>query len=223
MIKSLSSDTVKFGICGIGRDLTAIIDDHASVERLLEEGALHVRPMPNNESMEIVRTANRLFKSRMVIENDVAERIAKLAEGYPYLVQMFGKACVSLANETASNVVDMPKLEEVLSRVKNGRAFPTLESAYQRAVGASDGRKTLFHLLAEQDEDNTMFNDEVGKVVLKAIRSDAKELGVDHVDQLIPRLVDRKYGPALVKIEDRPGVYEFLNPILRVYVRLREF
>ena len=117
----------------------------------------------------------------------------------------------------------MPKLDEVLARVKNGRAFPTLESAYQRAIGASEGRKILLHLFAEQDEDNTMFNDEIGKVVLKRTRSDAKELGVDHVDQLIPRLVDKKYGPALIKIEDRAGIYEFLNPILRVYIRLREF
>ena len=79
----------------------------------------------------------------------------------------------------------------------------------------------LLHLLAEQDEDNTLFNDEVGKVVLKETRSDAQDLGVDYVDQLIPRLVDSNFGPALVRIEDRPGVYEFLNPILRVYVRMR--
>lgn len=221
IIKSLSSETVKFGVCGIGRDLTALIEDHASVERLLEEGALHIGPMSQNESTEIVRTANRFFQDSMTIDMDVAERIAKLSEGYPYLVQMFGKACVSLANETSATQVTTSMLDEVLARIKNGTAFPTLESAYQRAIGNSQGRQLLLHLLAEQDEDNTLFNDEVGKVVLKETRADAQELGVDHVDQLIPRLVDKKYGPALVRIEDRQGVYEFLNPIFRVYVKLR--
>lgn len=221
IIKSLSSDTVKFGICGIGRDLTALIDDHASVERLLEEGALNVGTMPSDESVEIVRTANRRFNGEMEIDVQVADQIAKLSEGYPYLVQMFGKACVSLANEMSAKAVTPEMFGEVLARIKNGTAFPTLESAYQRAIGSSEGRQLLLHLLAEQEEDNTLFNDDVGNVVLKNTRTDAQDLGVEYVDQLIPRLVDRKYGPALVRIEDRKGVYEFLNPIFRVYVRLR--
>jgi Cdc6-like AAA superfamily ATPase len=35
LIKSLSSDKVKFGICGIARDLTELVQDHHSIERLL--------------------------------------------------------------------------------------------------------------------------------------------------------------------------------------------
>src|SRR5690606_1454804 len=34
LIKSLSSKDVKFGVCGIGQDLTDLIADHASVEHL---------------------------------------------------------------------------------------------------------------------------------------------------------------------------------------------
>jgi hypothetical protein len=44
---------------------------------------------------------------------------------------------------------------------------------------------------------------------------------VEFVDQLIPRLVEQKYGPVLIRLEDRQGVYEFENPVFRVYTRLR--
>jgi hypothetical protein len=45
LIKSLTSDRVKFGICGIGKDLGELITDHQSVARLIEQGSVHVRPM----------------------------------------------------------------------------------------------------------------------------------------------------------------------------------
>jgi hypothetical protein len=45
----LSSDEIKFGICGIGRDPSNLVEDHNSVERLLEEGAIHVKSMPDAE------------------------------------------------------------------------------------------------------------------------------------------------------------------------------
>lgn len=46
LIKSLSSESIKFAICGIGDDLFDLVSDHGSVERLLEEGSIHVEPMP---------------------------------------------------------------------------------------------------------------------------------------------------------------------------------
>lgn len=113
--------------------------------------------------------------------------------------------------------------EDVLAEVRSGAAFPTLESAYQRAIGDSQGRQLLLHLLADQPEDNTIFNDELGRVVLKKIRSDARDLDVEYIDQLVPRLIDRKFGPVLSRVQERPGVYEFMNPVFRVYVKLRYF
>lgn len=221
LIKSLSSDTVKFGICGVARDLAGLVQDHASVERLLEEGALHVRQMPAAESRAILYTANDRFGSTLTFHEDVIEGIVKHSEGYPYLAQMFGKACVNAANRLDATDVTRMVFEQVLDDIRQGTAFPTLESQYQRAIGNSDHRQLLLHLLAEQPEENTMFNDEVGRVVLKSVRADAQGLGVEYIDQLMPRLVDSSYGPVLVRLEDRQGVYEFANPVFRIYVKLR--
>lgn len=221
LIKSLSSDTVKFGICGVARDLNGLVKDHASVERLLEEGAIHVRTMPPDEARAIIYTANERFGHQLLFDEDAIERIVSLSEGYPYLVHMFGRASVNAANKAKTNLVDRKIAEGVLDEIRSGVAFPTLETQYQRAIGNSEHRQLLLHLLAEQPEDNTFFNDEVGKVVLKKVRSDAQGLGVEFIDQLMPRLVDQNYGPVLIRLEDRPGVYEFANPVFRVYVKLR--
>ena len=56
---------------------------------------------------------------------------------------------------------------------------------------------------------------------MKRLRQDAKDLGIDYVDQLLPRLLDKKFGPVLFRLPERQGVYEFVNPVFRLYVRLR--
>lgn len=221
LIKSMSSETVKFAVCGVARDLSALVFDHASVERLLEGGALKVRPMPKPESKDIILRAETRFDGTMTFDAQVTDRIVDLCEGYPYLVQLVGKACVAKANEAGQSRAIVELLAAVLADVKSGKAFPTLEAKYQRAIGDSEGRQMLLTLLAEQPEENTLFNDDFGKVVLRRVRPDAEDLGIEYVDQLMPRLVDKKFGPALERVDERQGMYEFVDPVFRLYVRLR--
>jgi len=223
LIKSLSSDSVKFGICGIGNDLMDLVSDHGSVERLLEQGAIHVKPMLPYESIAIIERAEELFEGALTFELGVKKKIAEIAEGYPYFVQLLGKECVAKANQYRTRIVDDTVFQSVLEDIKQGRSFPTLERAYQRAIGSSSDRQLLLHLLADQAEEGTMFNEDVGRVFLKGVRKDAEDLNVSYIDQLLPRLLDAKFGPVLVRVPEKPGVYEFVNPVFRLYVRLRQF
>ena len=110
----------------------------------------------------------------------------------------------------------------MLDDLRTGKAFPTLESAYQRAIGGSEGRQLLLHLLAEQSTEQSQYSDEIGRIVLKRSRQVAEELDVQFIDQLMPRLVEKKYGPVLERVPERQGTYEFVNPVLRQYIRLRK-
>lgn len=222
LIKSLSSETVKFAICGIGNDLMDLVYDHGSVERLLEEGSIRVGKMLDYESQNIIKKAEELFKDEISFDSKVVEMIAQKSQGYPYLVQLFGKECVNKANLYNNKIIDNDLLNQVIFDIKQGTAFPTLESQYQRAIGDSIGRKTLLFLLASQPEGDAIFTQEMGKIRLKEVRKDAAEWSVDHIDQLLPRLIDKRYGPVLVKSEERQGLYEFVNPIFRVYCQLKE-
>jgi hypothetical protein len=172
---------------------------------------------------DIFFTAERLFAGALSFDREVVSRIVEISQGYPYFAQLMGKECVTQANLLGRKTVDQTVLSQVMEDIKSGRAFPTLESAYQRAIGKSPDREMLLHLLAEQRNENPVFNTEVGRVVLKETRRDAEDLNIQYVDQLLPRLVDPTYGPVLKRIPDAQGIYEFVNPVLRLYVRLRSF
>jgi len=223
LIKSLSSDEVKFGVCGIGTDTTALIRDHASVERLLEQGAIQCTPMPYGEIVEIFNRAEELFDGKVRFDQSVKDRVAEVSQGYPYFAQMLGKECVTRASEMKVRQVNDAVFDSVMDDVKRGKLLPTLESAYKRAIGTSEDRQILLHLLAEQPEDSARFDVEVGHVFLRNIRREAEGFEISNLDQNLPRLLDPKYGPALNKVPDSAGVYEFTNPVLRLYVRLRAF
>jgi Cdc6-like AAA superfamily ATPase len=220
LIKSLTSPTVKFGVCGIGADIGALIKDHKSVARLIEQGAIHVRPMSSDETREIFHTASELFKGKVKFDKAVIDQIVELSEGFPYFAQLIGKSSVQYGNEVGSNTIDAKVFGEVLGKIREGKSFPNLEEQYQLAIGRSKERAMLLVLLAEQQGDATLYNDEVGRVVLQRTRTTAQGLGIEYIDQLMPRLVEERYGPALVKGEQR-GHYEFADPVFRAYVKLR--
>ena len=221
LIKSLTSTEVKFAISGIASDLSDLIGDHASVERLLKEGALEVHPMPAVAAAQIISTAEELFRGAIRFDATVISRIIEASKGYPYFVRLLGKECVSQANTMKTDYVSADVYGRVLEDVRSGRAFPTLEVAYQRAIGNSNDRQLLLHLLAEQKEDAARSNEDIGRVVLKEARRTAEDLDVRYIDQLMPRLVDESFGPVLRRTSERQGVYEFVNPVLRLYVNLR--
>lgn len=223
LIKSLSSIEVKFGICGIGRDITSLVEDHGSIERLLEQGSLMVHTMPKSESSAIIDKAEQLFNHEIQFIDSVKDEIVKISEGYPYFVQMLGKECINELNKQNNTVVNDDILSSVLQRIKTGKCFPTLESSYQRAIGSSEDRQFLLHLLADQGEDDSLFNEDISRVYLKKVRGDATAFEIKNLDQNLPRLLEAKYGPILAKVDERPGIYEFTNPVFRLYVRLRAF
>lgn len=220
LIKSLTTPEVKFAVCGVGGDLIDLIVDHASVERLIEQGELPVKPMPDAESEEIIFRASELFGDSVRFAPGISGKIAKLGGGFPYFVQLIGKQCVIEMNARATSLIDDDVFDEVVTGIKSGKGFPTLERAYQMTIGNSETRQLLLHLLAEQDSEQSSFNDEIGRIVLKASRETAEEMGIQYMDQLMPRLLDAKYGPVMQRVDH--GVYEFVNPVLRQYVRLRD-
>ncbi|MBK04877.1 MAG: hypothetical protein CL920_13465 [Deltaproteobacteria bacterium] len=220
LIKSLTSDKIKFAICGIADDVSSLVEDHHSVERLLEEGSMPVLQMPHSECLQILNRAEELFDNEIKFVGEAKEKISQLSSGYPYLVQLFGKACIHELNKYGKSEVDEFVLNAVLNAIKKGEAFPSLETKYQRAIGNSEQRQLLLHLLSEEEDNREQQDLEMGLVYLKNVRKEAVGLEIENMDQIIPRLVDKKYGPVLSKI--RKGVYEFVDPVFRIYVNLRE-
>jgi Cdc6-like AAA superfamily ATPase len=221
LIKSLTSPDIKFGICGIGQDLGSLISDHRSVGRLIEQGAVHVTPMSPQETRSIFSTAQVLFDGIVSFHPNVIDHVVELSEGYPYFAQLIGKSLVQHANEGGTNYIDEGIFSAVLEKIRMGSSFPNLESQYQLAIGQSNERAMLLALLAEQQSEMTLYNESIGQVVLQRTRATAQGLGIEYIDQLMPRLVEERYGPVLVKSPEQRGIYEFADPVFRAYVKLR--
>jgi hypothetical protein len=65
---------------------------------------------------------------------------------------------------------------------RSGKSFPSLEEQYQLAIGRNQARAMLLVLLAEQNGEATLYDDEVGRVVLQRTRAAAQGLGIEYVD-----------------------------------------
>jgi Cdc6-like AAA superfamily ATPase len=194
LIKSLTSHEVKFGVCGIGQDLGALISDHKSVGRLIEQGAIYVKPMSPQETRQIFETAEVLFKGAITFDEDVVDEIVQISEGFPYFAQLIGKACVQYGNEVGTNEIDKKIFAEIMERIRAGKSFPNIEEQDQLAIGKSKERAMLLVLLAEQKSESAHYDEELGRVVLQKTRAAAQGLGIEYIDQLMPRLVEERYG-----------------------------
>lgn len=218
LFKSLSSSKIKFAVSGIADDLSELMDDHGSIDRLIEQGYAHVKPMSETETGKIFDTASSLYGGKLTFDSAIVPLVHQVSMGYPYFAQLIGRRSVEHANMQGTNHITVSILKAVFSEISEGKSFPSLEAKYQKAIGDSDGRATLLTLLAEED----VTIDEVdGGISLKNIRATAQDLNIEYMDQLVPRLIDRKFGPALVRKQDQRGTYEFLDPVFRAYVRLR--
>ncbi len=206
LLKSMSSEKLKFAISGISDDLGELIEDHGSVERLIEQGYAHVKPMSIDETRQIFQTAEALYDGSAHFDASVVDNIHEISMGYPYFAQLIGKKCIELGNQSGNNEINDEVYRLVLAEIGSGEAFPSLERKFQNAIGDSEGRALLLTLLAEEQVE---LDNVDGGISLKKIRATAQDLSIDHMDQLVPRLIDKKFGPALVKKTDLRGTYEF--------------
>ena len=177
--------------------------------------------MSPQETRNIFSTAQALFDGIVSFHPNVIDQVVELSEGYPYFAQLIGKSLVQDANEKGRNYIDERIFSAVLDKIRMGNSFPNLESQYQLAIGQSKERAMLLALLAEQRSEMTLYNDFIGQVVLQRTRATAQGLGIEYIDQLMPRLVEDRYGPVLVKSPEQRGIYEFADPVFRAYVKLR--
>jgi len=216
LFKALTNDKVKFAICGVASDLHDLVEDHASLDRLMEQGIVLMAPMEEDELVAIITRAEQLYYNAITFTPDVKSQIAKFASGYPYIVQMIGRACIRVLNTEKVSIVDDAMLSKVISEVMSGRGIPNLERAYQRAIGNSQQRQTLLHLFAELPNDGA----QARQIKLQSVREASRKEGIANVDQLLPHLM-KEDGGVLRRVPSTTPLYEFIDPVLKIYIQRR--
>jgi hypothetical protein len=131
---------------------------------------------------EIFSTAESLFKGKVKFDKKVVDQIVDLSESFPYFAQLIGKSSVLYGNEIGTNEIDVKIFDEVLDKIRTGKSLPQLEDQYQLAIGNSKERAMLLVLLAEQQSEAALYNEDIGNVVLQKTRSTAQALGIEYAE-----------------------------------------
>ena len=212
LVKTCSSDFVKFGISGIANTLTELVYDHSSIGRQLH--SINVGRMPNEEMYGIIKRAEHHLGNKLTFADDASHQIIGHAEGFPYFVHLLGKESLFEAFDNGQKIIDINTIRALHEKICSGRLRTTYEEVYHRSVKSSPQREILLKFFAEV-EDNEIFSE--------SVYSNAKDLGVTNPSQLMKELTTPQDGSAGVLTKIRDQYYRFTDPVFKVYARLRNF
>ncbi len=211
LVKSCSSQYIKFGVIGIGEGIEDLVEDHASVGRQIN--IVQVLPMGERELKQIIITALESINNQIHFDEDVIKEIINIAEGFPYFVHLLGKECLLISFKRKLNIVDLNIFNEVKTSLMKGNIKLTQEFRYTEACRVSPERELLLRLFALSDENN---------ILIEEVYAAAHRFGVSTPSKFMGKLTEKgKIAPILVLSRDSRHV-RFSDPILKVYAKKRE-
>lgn len=211
LVKSMSSDFLKFCIVGIADNLTELMGDHSSLTRQLS--LINVPKMEPVELKAIINRAVHKISKKMDFARDAEEEIVIRANGFPYFVHLFGKNSLKQSLSLGEEIVSKETVNNVFNELASGRLNTIYDEIYHSAVKNSPQREILLRLFSESiaEEINT---DDVYRT--------AKELGISNPSQLMKELTTPdSHESVLIKV--REGCFKFHDPVFKIYSKIRSW
>lgn len=214
VIKKMSSRGVAFLLVGVAQNVSAILHDHASLERALIQ--VPVRPMRDDDSAMIVRKAESFLHQnglKFEFPNGTTSKIVRAAGGFPWFVHTFGLAALRRAYDERRRVVTESDVDNAISSLGRRQFAQQFYDTYQMAVGESSQREVVLRLFAKwRDLD----------IPTSEIYPLAEQLGIKNASVLTKHLTMQRYGRVLVRPPYAPaGVFRFANAMFKHYINLR--
>lgn len=211
IVKACSSDYVKFGVIGIGANVSELVKDHSSVNRQID--FIDVPLMPELERLQIIKRAEYRVDNAIVFDDGAMNEVCKKSEGFPYFVHLLGKEAMLIAFERNSSKVTITDIDTLSNNIAEGRLTNIFENVYHESVKNSPQREILLKLFAEESDN------EISSEPIYAL---AKELDITNPSQLMKQLTSPNNSmttPVLTKIREK--YYRFTDPVFKVYARIR--
>ena len=207
LIKTCSSDYVKFALVGISATVTALVPDPFLIGRQME--TIEIGRMAAVELEQILERAEERVEKYFEFAPGAREIIIQQSEGFPFFVHVLGREAMLLALERHSRTINRTNIEELNPLITRGGLGSMYEELYYAAVKNSPQRETLLKLFAESKGDE-IFSEEIYRI--------AREFEVAHPAQLMKELTSGEHREAvLVKIRNK--YYRFADPVFKVYAR----
>jgi Cdc6-like AAA superfamily ATPase len=210
LIKTTSSEFVKYVICGIANTVTELIESHTSIGRQLR--SIKVNKMPKEEMYNILKRAEHHISNNIYFTEEAAHEIIESAEGFPFFVHLLGKEAFLIAFGHGLQIISKDHILSIKENISKGKLKTIYEEIYHSAVKESPQRELLLKLFAEESND---------EIFSEPVYASAKDLGVTNPSQLMRELTIPQDDSLGVLTKIREQYYRFTDPVFKVYARLR--
>jgi len=213
-IKNTSSEWLKFLLVGVCQNVSELLEDHSSLERVLLP--VHVPPMMGAELEEIVRKALAKLQREdpaISFSEDARRRTAASAGGFPWFVHVIGQSSLVRAWDSRRKRVEEWDVASSLVDLATNRFAQQFSDLYQKAIRSSQQREILLRLLAKWGLED---------VPVGEFYPLATSLGVTNPAAAKKQLCSQACGGVLVRPPGyERGVVRFRNAMFKRYVDLR--
>ena len=144
-IKAFSDDGVRctLVVVGVGDSVSALIKEHESISRCLEE--IFMPRMSREELEEIID--KRLAQTPMIIEPDAKWKIVILSRGLPMYVHRLGKQAALRAIEQGRKRIKEQDVDEAINEMLQG-SLQSLRDIYEAATRSNQPGNLFKEVLA---------------------------------------------------------------------------
>ena len=214
-LKSTSSAAIKFILVGIAHNVSTLLRDHESLERII--CPVEVGPMSSEELHGIITLVEAELRNNdlnIVFEEDARERLVKSAAGLPWFVHILGQEALTTAYDSNQSAVTQAHVDAALTSLTKNRFARPFEDRYLIAVGDSRPREYVMRLFAKW---------EARDIPTSEIYPVAHSLDVSNPSVYVKELLRARNGKVLAKAPFREsgGIYSFTNAMFKRYVQLR--
>ncbi|MGY3453513.1 AAA family ATPase [Bradyrhizobium sp. USDA 4353] len=221
-IKNLQEmpDNLRFIFCGIGHDLTELLQAHASAGRILE--TIKLERLNHSDLWQIITVV--ADKLKVSIQRDALIRIGQISDGFPHYVHLIGESLFwSMFDDpepvTVSNASHFKAgIEGALQRTE-AMLRAQYEKATRKTRNTADYEDALWALAdstADSRQIAQIYESSYTWIVAKRARV---RLPRDRLNQRYLALRKDTHGRIVVGFGS--GWYAFRENIMRGYVRLR--
>lgn len=222
LIKAFSDSrsSTKIVLVGVAASLRDLIGEHESLSRSLAQ--IKLERMSTEELGEILRRGEE--RIGLSFRRGVADRIVRLADGFPHFVHLIALYASLAAIE---QVVERPELREIEigdaeyeqgvdEAIRNSEY--TLIESYENAVISTRRKTDVYELILQAIAMGSEPVAQVQDIARYASILAGQQRRAAQLSTALGTLTSEAKGGILTKVRD--GYYKFTNPLMRAYVRL---
>ncbi len=219
IIKSLSTDMIKFMVSGIANDYNELLSGHRSISRQLFQGRIKIEPMVKEEMELVFNIATQRNENMVIFHQEFKDAVFDLSEGFPYFIQLCGQLSLDayLKETTLTHGVVMKgHLDDGLKNLV--KYEPQLDELYYSVIGDKKDREICLKVIANKFQKMVKRND---------IYRECEKQGVDEARRTLTYLLsfrDKKHIADSEQVLEPIGddYISFSSTLFKLYVRTRE-